>query len=153
MKQMLNICRQTAEERMQLFGKLSAKWMENYKANTIIPQYQSLNQDDYDESEYWYKPWSRILEKDLKDRYIYRIRARNSSIGVYNQKYRSFTLPRYKIDSWFLFDEYDFATGPPYGTAVPYEEIQRMSDTFYVHKKSKLNYLKKFLTSPILITK
>jgi hypothetical protein len=77
-------------------------------------------------SEHVYQLWNRILEKDLQDRHLYKIRARNAHHGVYNQSLRSFTIARFKGKSWYLFDEYDWATGPPYGTAVPYQDMGRM---------------------------
>lgn len=107
---------------MNQFGDLHEQWMKNYR-NGII-QEQSTNRKDYHISDHSYEPWNRIPESTLKDKHLYKIRARNSTVGMYQKEHRLFVIVRKKCGLTFLCQEYDFATGRPYGTAVPYEEMK-----------------------------
>ena len=55
--------------------------------------------------------------------YLYRIEARNAGVGIYNEKEKSFTINRLKGDR-FLYPEYHWDTGEPYGTVKPLEEFE-----------------------------
>src|SRR5258708_33472869 len=54
------------------FSNLHEEWMKNYKDGVILEQ--STDKKAYDDSDHFYQPWNRIPEKDLKDRYLYKIR-------------------------------------------------------------------------------
>jgi hypothetical protein len=57
------------------------------------------------------------------DRMIYKLGSRNLSLGVFDQASKSFYGIREKFDDIYLFNEYHWDNGPPYGTACPYEEV------------------------------
>jgi len=72
----------------------------------------------------------RIPLEDLKPGYLYIIHARNGKVGVYRHNPGSrhhsdheFDLPRTKFGSTFVDQEYDWSSGPPYGTAIPLKEV------------------------------
>jgi hypothetical protein len=52
---------------------------------------------------------------------LYRIDSRNLSIGVFDEKAQGYVGIREKFGARFLFTEYDWDTGPPFGTATPKE--------------------------------
>jgi len=56
-----------------------------------------------------------FLEKCV-DGHLYRINARNGHYGVFNQDTGGFTLARGKFNNLFLFEEFHWDTGPPFGT-------------------------------------
>ena len=58
-----------------------------------------------------------------KDGYLYIIDARNARIGIFTEKEKAFTIGRHKFNDYFLFDEYHYDTGAPFGTVFPLEEI------------------------------
>lgn len=64
-----------------------------------------------------------IALADCKARHIYRLRSRNLSIGVFDPEQRGFIGLRVKFDAEYLFTEYHFDTGPPFGTAHPLEDL------------------------------
>ena len=61
---------------------------------------------------------------EMKEGYLYRIRARNSSFGIWRESEKSFVIRRLKFQSIFTFEEYHYDTGPPYGTVRPLEELE-----------------------------
>jgi len=61
-----------------------------------------------------------------KEGFLYIIDARNSKLGIYNEANNSFTISRYKFGSNFLFEEFHWDTGIPYGTAKPLKEITKV---------------------------
>jgi hypothetical protein len=61
-----------------------------------------------------------------KEGFLYIIDARNSKLGIYDTENMSFTISRYKIGNNFLFEEYHWDTGSPYGTAKPLKEIMEV---------------------------
>jgi hypothetical protein len=63
---------------------------------------------------------------DCKDGWLYIIRARNSYLGVYKKDEEGFTIRRVKFTSVFLFIEYHWDTGEPYGTAKPLKELYQV---------------------------
>jgi hypothetical protein len=94
-----------------------------------------------------YLPNVRIQENQLKDKYLYRIIARNSSYGIYHYKTRSFEIARWKsIDclqknaKFFLDREYDFNCGPPSGTVVPKQEL----GPYNSNESDKLMFLRSY---------
>ncbi len=60
---------------------------------------------------------------DCLDRHVYRLHSRNLSSGVFVEAREGFIGIREKFDSRYLFTEYHYDTGAPYGTAHPYEDL------------------------------
>lgn len=57
------------------------------------------------------------------DRGVYRIRSRNLGVGVYRAEAQGFIGIRLKFTDRYLFTEYHYDTGAPYGTVRPKEKI------------------------------
>lgn len=64
----------------------------------------------------------RNAQWDLTEGHLYKIRSRNLSSGVYDGK-GGFTGIRQKFGSRYLFTEYDWDNGPPFGTVVVKEDL------------------------------
>lgn len=62
----------------------------------------------------------------LKDRYLYKIDARKSKLGIWIEEMGSFLTSRFKTDKNFLFDENHFDLSDGFGTAWPMEEIEKV---------------------------
>lgn len=62
----------------------------------------------------------------LKDRYLYKIDARSSSLGIWIEEMGTFLVSRFRTGDNILFDEnhYDLSNG--FGTAWPMEEIEKV---------------------------
>lgn len=64
--------------------------------------------------------------------HLYHITARNADCGVFTAgithptgpKHPSFVIAREKFGEIFLFEEWHWELGPPYGTAKPIEELE-----------------------------
>ena len=65
----------------------------------------------------WYVPLAKC-----EVRHVYRLKSRNLKIGVYDGE-RGLIGVRYKFDREFLFTEYHYDAGAPYGTVHPIEDI------------------------------
>jgi len=52
---------------------------------------------------------------------IYRLNSRNLEYGIFNSNSNGFTGVRLKFSHVFLFEEFHWDTGAPYGTAKPIE--------------------------------
>jgi hypothetical protein len=74
-----------------------------------------------------------------KNGYVYRIFARNGIVGIFNSQDNSFTLSRFKFNSNYLFDEYHWDTGEPFGTVKPIEEIDECPEN--MTESEALEYL------------
>ena len=61
---------------------------------------------------------------ECKHGYLYRIACRNLIIGVYNEPQGGFVGIRTKFGSRFLFTEYHWDTGEPFGTVQPVEILE-----------------------------
>lgn len=61
-----------------------------------------------------------IPVEDCKHGRIYAIKSRNLTYGVFARKSAGFTGIREKFGSLYLFEEYHWDNGPPFGTAKPY---------------------------------
>jgi hypothetical protein len=59
---------------------------------------------------------------DCVDRRLYRIQSRNLTVGVYRADVRGFVGIRTKFGSRYLFTEYHWDTGEPFGTVKPVED-------------------------------
>jgi DNA-directed RNA polymerase subunit RPC12/RpoP len=70
---------------------------------------------------------SKTGMKNLKDKWLYKIVARNAGVGIWEAKRKAFVISRYKFKDNFLFEEFHYAKGPPFGTAFeisgPIEEV------------------------------
>jgi len=55
---------------------------------------------------------------------LYRISSRNLGFGVYRSDVKGFIGIREKFDSKFLFTEYHWDNGPPFGTVHPKEFLE-----------------------------
>lgn len=66
--------------------------------------------------------------EDCKDGYLYIIGARNSDLGVYVAKDKGFVINRFKINRHFLFVEFHWDTGSPYGTARCIKELEKAGE-------------------------
>lgn len=60
----------------------------------------------------------------MKDGCVYAIICRNAYVGVWREHSQGFIIPRNKFGTWYLFLEYHWDTGAPYGTAKPYAFIE-----------------------------
>ena len=65
---------------------------------------------------------SYIKMEDLKEGYLYKIRARNASYGIWREKTGNFIISRHKFGMNYLFEEYHYDM-PDFATARPIEEI------------------------------
>jgi hypothetical protein len=65
-----------------------------------------------------------IKMEDLKKGYLYHIKARNAYVGIWIPEKQSFLISRWKFNENFLFEEYHWDTGEPYGTVKPLEDIE-----------------------------
>lgn len=83
-----------------------------------------------------------IKLEDCKDGYLYRISARNGRYGIFVKELASFTLSRVKWGDNYLFDEYHYDTGAPFGTVLPLKEIEKAPN--FTSEEKKLEYLNKF---------
>lgn len=62
------------------------------------------------------------------DRGVYRIKSRNLDVGVYCAKNRGFIGIRTKFGDPYLFKEYHWDTGEPFGTVRPIKQIGVLPD-------------------------
>ncbi len=65
----------------------------------------------------------RIPIKDCQHGHLYRIYSRNLNLGVYRKDDKGFVGIRLKMGRRYLFAEFHWDTGPPFGTANPLELI------------------------------
>lgn len=96
-----------------------------------------------------------IKIENLKDGYLYKINARNASIGIWNAIDKGFIIAREKFGSTFLFMEYHYDTGAPYGTVMPVREIEKADvdistfNGFFTESKDSIKILKYLLTKNV----
>jgi len=64
-----------------------------------------------------------IPKNQCVGRRLYRIRSRNLRLGVYNPETGGFLGIREKFGSRYVFEEYHWENGPPYGTVHPQEDL------------------------------
>jgi len=65
-----------------------------------------------------------ISKEDCIDRCLYKINSRNLILGVYKQSTGGFLGIRTKFGSRFIFEEYHWDNGPPFGTVKPIEMLE-----------------------------
>lgn len=66
----------------------------------------------------WYIPLNECLHS-----YLYKICSRNLRFGVFDSTQNCFYGIREKYDYEYIFPEYHYDCGPPYGTVTPKELI------------------------------
>ena len=66
-----------------------------------------------------------ISLKDCRHKGLYKIDARNFSLGVYNKKQQGFIGIRTKFNNKFLDLEFHWDTRAPYGTVKPLEYLRQ----------------------------
>jgi hypothetical protein len=73
----------------------------------------------------------RIPRESIVPGRAYRIHARNGGIGIaeMDQERLGYVLHRVKFGSHFLFVEWDWEEGVPYGTAIPLVELTETPPT------------------------
>ena len=59
--------------------------------------------------------------------------------GYLPKKEKAFTISRVKFSDNYLFDEYHYDTGAPYGTVYPFKEIEKAPE--FGNAKEKLAWL------------
>jgi hypothetical protein len=64
-----------------------------------------------------------IKREDCKDRVLYRIASRNLRFGVFNKAENGFNGIREKFGRLYIFQEYHYDNGPPFGTVLPLIEL------------------------------
>lgn len=69
------------------------------------------------------KPYLKVDE--LKPGYLYRIRARNGTVGIWNPVRGEFTLSRTKFNDNYTFGEIHWDLNPNFGTVKPWEELEK----------------------------
>lgn len=57
------------------------------------------------------------------DGHVYKIYSRNLDVGVFNAEHEAFTGIRNKFGWNYLFSEFHYDQGPPYGTVSPLEDL------------------------------
>jgi hypothetical protein len=72
-----------------------------------------------------------------EDKCIYFINARNGLVGVFRKETKGFILSRHKFDSNFLFEEYHYDTGEPFGTVKPIEKLSICAVPINTNVKNK----------------
>ena len=70
-----------------------------------------------------------MIPKDkCQNRFLYKINSRNLYFGVFRKETGGFIGLRTKFDSIFLFEEYHWDNGPPYGTVKPEEILEELPE-------------------------
>lgn len=67
-----------------------------------------------------------ISAEKCEHRRLYKINSRNLSYGVYDAKKRGFIGIRTKFSDRYLFMEYHWDNGPPFGTVKPLEATEHI---------------------------
>ena len=63
--------------------------------------------------------------EELKPFYLYRIKARNGTVGIWHPEKGEFVLSRMKFGSNFTFGEIHWDLDTSFGTAKPVEELEK----------------------------
>lgn len=85
---------------------------------------------------------------DCKHGWLYKIRSRNLTLGIFREDKKGFVGIRQKLGEKYLFVEFHWDTGPPFGTVKPLEclescPIQNLDE--YTHTKDRKYGLNKDL--------
>jgi hypothetical protein len=71
---------------------------------------------------------------------LYRVRCRNSNCGIWNEEQKGFEIARTKFSESYIFVEHHWDTGAPYGTARPYEKMNK-EPLVFESEAQKLEFL------------
>ena len=74
---------------------------------------------------------------ECKNGFLYFISARNSRLGIFDEKQKGFIIRREKFKFIFLDMEFHWDTGYPHGTAMPFKEIEEA----LINEEEQLAYL------------
>lgn len=85
-------------------------------------------------------PYGMIPVDQCKDGYLYIIKARNASIGIFRKDMADFTISRVKFGENYIFEEIHWEASDGFGTAVPIKEIGPTPD-FKGDQVAQLAYL------------
>lgn len=101
----------------------------------------------------WWNDWEKfrnevalaclpyLRREELVDGAVYRISCRNSDCGVWREEEKGFEIPRYKWGSSYLFVEYHWDNGPPFGTSKPWERLPDLPAEAVEDAEMRLRYL------------
>lgn len=89
-----------------------------------------------------------ISLEECVDRGVYSIKSRNLSVGVYRAEVQGFIGIRLKFNDRFLFTEYHYDTGAPYGTVWPKEQIGMLPDNIDCRELEKHEFGDSFGLDP-----
>ena len=88
--------------------------------------------------------WDKLRQRKQLEAYIkleecehggvYLICARNFSIGVYNENANGFIGMRHKFGSKYLFTEYHWDTGEPFGTVKPIVKLTQLPESIIIEE-------------------
>jgi len=84
---------------------------------------------------------------------VYRIKSRNLSIGVFNSENKGFIGIRNKFGCNYLFTEYHWDTGAPFGTACPFEALEPVPAIIPIKEHLKDDADPKVLQTNMLLKK
>jgi hypothetical protein len=84
---------------------------------------------------------------------LYRISSRNLDLGVYNATSQGFIGIREKFGNLYLFTEYHWDTGEPFGTVCPIELLEDcpLPPTEKIQSVVDEEYIKTAITSAVLV--
>lgn len=66
-----------------------------------------------------------LHESELDFECLYYINARNAHLGIWLPQKRGFIISRFKFKANYLFIEYHYDIGTPYGTVKPFYKIEK----------------------------
>jgi len=123
-----------------------------FKGPIIVTRSASFRMIDYPKNPETDRDYIRINK--LIDGGLYYIEARNSSYGIWLYEELGFVIRRQKMNNIFLFVEYHFDTGWPFGTVYPKIFLEKCPFTMdalqiskgtinYVYEDIILEYLKR----------
>jgi hypothetical protein len=106
------------------------------------------------------EPTTYIPLSDCKHGWLYKVRSRNLTLGIFREDKKGFVGIREKFGEEYLFVEFHWDTGPPFGTVKPLEclvscPIQNLDE--YIHIKDGkhevntdlFDWLKQLTTQPV----
>jgi len=73
---------------------------------------------------------------------VYKIHSRNLSIGVFNKYSNGFIGIRSKFNDRYLFTEYHWDTGEPFGTVKPLEKLSKIPDGIIISEDLGIDEVK-----------
>jgi hypothetical protein len=83
------------------------------------------------------KPYIKL--KDCKDGYTYRVEAHNGQVGIFCKESSWFELSKIKFGKNYIFEEFHYDVGAPFGSVLPIYEIEKAP--IFENDKVKLEYL------------